>query len=131
MHGQILQCDLPQAAAAAIAAAAVGRDQQFSSTAITLAPIFFHQRRIACAANCAVSWSMPTLTQPWFSRQVVDPVGNRLAQLLIHEIVDPDLFGLAFGLPFTSTILELDRPVPSSWCRPKSPAGHAAETAVP
>ena len=28
-------------------------------------PIFFHQRRMASAANRAVSWSMPTLTHPW------------------------------------------------------------------
>ena len=29
-------------------------------------PISFHQRRILLTANCAVSWSIPTLTQPSF-----------------------------------------------------------------
>ena len=29
-------------------------------------PCWFHQRRILSTANSAVSWSMPTFTQPWF-----------------------------------------------------------------
>ena len=53
--GQILQGDLPQAAPTAVAAAAVGRDQQLLGVAIPLRPIFCHQRRIASAANRAVS----------------------------------------------------------------------------
>jgi hypothetical protein len=32
-----------------------------------LAPILLYQRRIASVANLAVSWSTPTLTQPWFT----------------------------------------------------------------
>src|SRR5512135_3037898 len=28
-------------------------------------PCWYHQRRILSTANCAVSWSMPTLKKPW------------------------------------------------------------------
>jgi hypothetical protein len=39
--------------------------------------------------------------------QIVNPVWNRFAHLLIHEIVDCHRFRLTLGLPFTSAIAEL------------------------
>ena len=46
-------------------------------------------------ANAAVSWSVPTPTQPVFGGHVVDPVGGDLAQLGVDEVVDVDRFGLS------------------------------------
>ena len=39
-------------------------------------------------------------------RDVIDAVGNGLAQLLVHEIVDQHFFGLSLRLPFPPAILE-------------------------
>src|ERR1700761_3242790 len=43
-------------------------------------PMRLHQRRMLLTANSAVSWSIPTLTQP--SEEVIDSVGYCLAQVL-------------------------------------------------
>lgn len=40
-------------------------------------PISRHQRRIVATANCAVSWSIPTLPQPSLLARVVHPIMNR------------------------------------------------------
>ena len=65
--GQLLQAHLPEPATRAVAAA-VGRDQQFAARGNRRQPILAHQRRMLLAANCVVSWSMPTLTHPWSLR---------------------------------------------------------------
>ena len=45
----------------------------------------------------------PALVASYF----VDAVGDRLAQLLVHEVVDADLFGLAAGALLPSAVLEI------------------------
>ena len=62
---KLLQRLLPESIAAAVAAAAIGGDQAVRSRVENGAePISFHQRRMLAQANWAVSWSIPTLTQP-------------------------------------------------------------------
>ena len=65
--GQPLQLQPPQAHPVAVAAAAVGSDEQPLGSGVHRLPISSHQRRMLCTANSAVSWSIPTLTQPMFA----------------------------------------------------------------
>ena len=70
---QVLQRDFPKPRTMAVAAAAVRRDQQLSCMRKTLSPISFYQRRMLLTANFAVSWSIPTLTHPWFCSRSYTP----------------------------------------------------------
>jgi len=51
-----------------------------------------------------VSWSVPTDTQPALAPQVIDPVGDRLANLGVGEVVHPDPLGLASRLPLSTPV---------------------------
>ena len=63
--GQHLQFALPQPHARAVAAAAIGGDQQPRGGGIADAcRSSCHQRRMLSTAKAAVSWVMPRLTQP-------------------------------------------------------------------
>jgi len=53
-----------------------------------------HQRRRVATANAEVSWSVPTLDPAGVGGHVVDPVRDGLAEILVKEVVDVDLFGL-------------------------------------
>ena len=61
--GELLQLDLPEAQAGAIAAAAVGGDEQ-APDGWRLRPLRRRQRRMLSAAKAAVSWSRPSLIHP-------------------------------------------------------------------
>ena len=61
---QTLQRLLPKSIAAAVASASIGGNQKFRRAGKRAEPISLHQRWILAQANSAVSWSMPTLTQP-------------------------------------------------------------------
>ena len=56
-------------------------------------------------AKSAVSWSMPTLTQPFVSTDVVDAVRDGLSELTIDEVVNLDALRLPFGVPFPTAVL--------------------------
>jgi hypothetical protein len=62
--GKQLQFALPQSQAWAVATAAIGGNERSAGIGIARASHVCHQRRIALTAKLAVSWSMPTLTQP-------------------------------------------------------------------
>ena len=63
--GQLLQFQLPEPQPRAVAAAAVGRDEQVAALWDTsLRPSARHQPRMEATANAPVSWSVPTLTKP-------------------------------------------------------------------
>src|SRR5216684_3120073 len=104
---QLLQLDLPQPQAGAVAAAGVGRDQQPPSVGIGPAPHGLppvtnardgKRRRVVVDAD----------TDPaGVGAQIVDPVGNGAPQLRLHEVVDPHRPGLPVGTPFAAGILEL------------------------
>ena len=64
---QFLKSDFPLAATAAIAGATISVINNSYASPYRLQPILFHQCAMASAAKRAVSWSMPTITQPWFS----------------------------------------------------------------
>jgi len=103
---QLLQRHLPQATAAAVTAAPISGDQKFAGPRIALGPHVLppladgadrELRRVEIDAH-----AHPALIQA----QVEHPVRNDLAELLINEVVDLDLFGLALGLPLPPAILE-------------------------
>ena len=50
---------------------------------------------------------MPTLTYPCVGGHVLDAIRDRLAQLLVHEIVYVDPLRLAARKPFPPTIFEM------------------------
>ena len=64
LGGQGGEFGLPQAGAVSVGAAAVGGDQQPARVGGATLPTAAHQERIVLTANAAVSWSVPTLTQP-------------------------------------------------------------------
>lgn len=63
-HGQRGQFELPGTGAIAVGAARVGGDEQAPGLRVGGAANRGHQRRIEATAKAAVSWSVPTLTQP-------------------------------------------------------------------
>src|SRR6516164_6427057 len=62
--GQLLQFVFPQANPRAVAAAAVGGDQQSSGDGVARPPDLAPPLADAVDPKAAVSWSTPTLTQP-------------------------------------------------------------------
>jgi hypothetical protein len=105
--GQLLKCHLPEAAATAVASAAVGHDQQISGIAMPprthlLSPT---TDRFSCETSRIVvdSNADPALVL----REVVDTVGNGLPELFVHKVMDEDLLEFATRLPFPPAILEV------------------------
>ena len=83
------------------------------------APIRCHQRRIARRRTPAVSWSIPTLTQPAFCADVVDPVGHGLALVADQEVVHPHLLRRRrFGCHSRPGVLEVADQFLLLWRRP-------------
>src|SRR5215203_1268797 len=71
-------------------------------------PISCHQRRIVCTAKAAVSWSIPTLTQPAWAARSEMPYGP--AQFLDQEIMPPNFLRLALGVPLPTAVPEVADP---------------------
>ena len=106
LHGQLVQGDFPQAAAAAVAAPAIGGDQQFLGIAIALrshlappAPDGFRGESSRVVID---TYAHPAL----ILAQVVHPVRNGFAQIRIQKIVDLDLFRIAARPPLAPGVLE-------------------------
>ena len=64
LAGQFPEAGLPGLGPVAVGPARVGGDQQGAGAGIMRLRRPFHQRRKVSTANTAVSWSIPTLTQP-------------------------------------------------------------------
>ncbi len=105
--GQFLQGDLPQSATRTVAPAAVRSDEQLprfgkAAAAHPLPPtangVHGKGRRVVVDAN-----AHPTLVV----ENVVDPVGNGLAQKGVAEVMHADLFRLALRTPIPASILEI------------------------
>ena len=126
--GEALQLDLPQPHPIAVAAAAVGADQQPLRPGIGVRP-----DRLPPAAQARDREARRVVVLPHgdpagVAAHIVDAVGDRLAQLLVGEVVDVDLLGLALRLPLPPAVLEVARPAPSSWCPPRRTGWPAAGT---
>src|SRR6201996_8531613 len=105
--GQGLQLGLPQAHPRAVAAAAIGGDQNPLSGGVARlsefpppAPDAFHREGGRIAGDAEVD-------PAGIGGDVVDTVGRHLAQFGKHEIMHPDGFGIALGTQFTTAILEI------------------------
>ena len=104
--GQRLQRLLPQPVAAAVAPAAIRRDQQLSrlreAVRPHLAPPAADAGRREFGRVVVDAHTDPALV----AGQVVDAVGDRLALFLVRKIVHLDFFRLALRLPFLAGVLE-------------------------
>src|SRR2546425_4420170 len=105
--GQPLQFPFPQPHARAIAAAGVRGDEQRARAPIAgpahLAPpssdrLGREGRRVVINAHT---------DPPRVAREIVDPIGNRLAALRDEEVMDPHRLGLARRPPLSSRVLEV------------------------
>src|SRR5262249_41631290 len=103
---QSLQRHFPQARTMAVTPSAIGRDEDFLSAGKApgthlLPPTADARcgkvRRVVVDAD-----THPTLVV----RDIVDPVGNGLAQLLVLKIVNADFLRLSLGMPFPACVLE-------------------------
>src|SRR5271166_858884 len=102
-----LQAHLPQATPGAVAAPAVGREQQFRCLGVGPRPHLLpptpnrlrrERRRIVIDPN-----AYPTL----ITSQIIDPIRNPLAQTLIHKVLGTDLLRFPGRLPLTAPVLEI------------------------
>ena len=104
--GQVLQGNFPQPVTASIAAPTVRRDQRLARLTMMLhahfAPPTPNRLRRKSSRIVIDADADPTLV---FS-QVVHPVGNGLAQVLVNEVVEQDFYGLTPGLPLTAAHAE-------------------------
>jgi hypothetical protein len=105
--GQALEFALPQPRARAIAAAAIGGDQQFLGFGVADAADLLPPAtdRLHCEGRSVVIH--PNADPNVVSRQVIDPVWHRSPQLLDQKVVHPHLFWLSFRSPLAATILEV------------------------
>src|SRR5487761_38310 len=104
--GQTLQRLLPQSIAAAVTAAPIRGNHEFGRTrkarGTHLVPPA--QKTRACELGGVV---IDADTDPTFvTGQVVNPVGNGLAQFLVGKVMNVHLLRPALGLPFRTGILE-------------------------
>src|SRR5919199_3886486 len=102
---QALQGDLPHPAPAAIAATAIRGDQQFGGLRIdrdphVVPPPSQALHRKLCSVMVAADADPPRV-----GAQIIDPIGNRLAQILVNKIVHAYLLGLPRRAPFPPAIL--------------------------
>src|SRR5580658_8204543 len=105
--GQLLQRNLPQPTAAAVAPTAIGCDQQLTRTGITLRTHLSPPSpdRLGGELCCVVidADAHPSLVVS----QIVDAVRDCLAECRVLKVVNPHLFGFTFGSPFAPAVLEI------------------------
>ena len=56
-------------------------------------------------AKGAVSWSVPTPDPTGVRRQVVDPIGHRLSQVLVREVMGTDPHRITLRTPLAAGVL--------------------------
>ena len=105
--GQLLQLHLPETATAPVRAAAIGSDQQLGRTRIHRASHVSPPPPQRLDGELGRVMIDAHAHPAGVGRQVVHPVGDRLAQLRVQEIMDADLFGATLGLPLPSAVLEV------------------------
>src|SRR6185312_10421671 len=105
--GQLLEADLPEAAARAVGAAGIGGDQQFAgpreAAAAHLRPpasdaVGGELRRVVVDADAH---------PPLVVEQVVHAIGDHLAQTLVLEVMHADFLWAALGPPLPAAVLEI------------------------
>ena len=104
--GEVLQARLPKPVATAVAAAAVGSDQEFGGIWMgllphVLPPAFDAGHREFCRIVIDAH-AYPALV----ASDVVDPVRNGFAELLVDEIMDANTLGFAERIPFRPAFLK-------------------------
>src|SRR5712691_3719811 len=105
--GEALELGLPQPAAGAVAATAVGGDDQAVGGAVAR---FAHLLPPAADRVDGEGGGIvvdANAHPPAIGANVVDPIRNGLAQLRDQEIVGPHRFGLALGAPCPARVLEI------------------------
>src|SRR5271157_1470897 len=105
--GQLLQFAFPQPYPRAVAAAAIGGDQQSAGVRVTrptdgLPPLAdtVHREGGRVVVN---AYTHPSRIRG----QVIDPVRHRAAELLDQEVMDPDFFWVALGAIFAPVVAEI------------------------
>src|SRR5271165_509391 len=105
--GEALQLAFPQMNAGAVAAAAIGRDQETSRIGIAGLAEPLPPATDALDGECrrigVDSDTDPTLV----GGDVVDPIGRDLPQSLDFEVVDPDRLRLALAAQLSTAVLEV------------------------
>ena len=101
---QVLQRDLPQAATAAVAAAAISGHEQLFGGGMSL-----HAHLLPPAMNGRDREPRGVVIDPhadpaFVLGDVVNAVRNRLAQLFVDEVIDQNFFRLALREPFPSSV---------------------------
>ena len=105
--GEPLHAHLPQARPRAITATRIGHDQQFRGLGIVLPAHVLPPgqdtvdgkiRRVVVNPHAD-----PTAVLP----DIIDSVGNDLAQLLVFKVVHQGFFGLALRLPLPASVFEI------------------------
>jgi len=105
--GEPLELDFPQPAAGAVAAAAVGGDDQVVGGAIARFADIVPPTADRVDGEGGRVVIDPDAHPSAIGADVVDPVRNRLAQFRDREIVGPHRFGLAPRAPGSTRILEV------------------------
>ena len=105
--GERLQLDLPEPCAIAVRAAAVGGDRQGRGVGEALAAEVLPPASDRVDRERGGVVVDPDLDPTLVVGEVVDPVGDRLAEFLVLEVVDADQLGLALRAPLPTAVLEI------------------------
>src|SRR5271166_304417 len=105
--GQLLQLQAPQANPVAVAAAALGRNQQTAGVWIARMAHFPPPAPNAFDGEFGRVVIDPNAHPALIGSDIVDPVGRHLAEFRIDEIMDANLLGISLGLPFPAAVLEV------------------------
>lgn len=104
---QALQLPLPQPRPIAVAATGVGGDQQLTGIAIGRRSHFLPPAPDALDGELGGVMIDPDTDPTLVPPQVIDPLGDCLAQPLVLEVLGADLLGLAARPPLPSGIAEI------------------------
>jgi hypothetical protein len=102
-----LERHFPEPIATAVAAAAVGHEHQLGRLGETLPAHLPPPTQNARGGELRGVMIDPDADPALVARQVVDPIGNRLAQFLIDKVVHLDLHRFSDGRPFPAGVAKL------------------------
>src|ERR1700737_3797396 len=105
--GQFLQGHFPQTRSAAVAAAAVGGDQQFAGAGETPAAHILPPATNGTSREVGRVMIDADTNPTLIVGHVIGPVGYGLAQRWILKVVDPHFFRLSLRLPLLTGILKI------------------------
>src|ERR1700688_646386 len=104
---QFLQSHFPQARPAAVAAAAIGGDQQFAGAGKTPAAHILPPTTNGTSGEVSRVMIDADANPTLIVGYVIHSVRNGLAQRRVLKVVDPHFFRLSLRLPFLTGILEI------------------------